>query len=477
MMKKIFPYSKKQQCMKTIKVINLLFVALTYNATSQVTFIIDSLPSYTPPGDTLYIAGDFQGWNPGSPDWALDKNADGKWFIMLEEAPAGTTIQYKFTRGDWGKVEKGEFGEEIPNRLFTFGNVDTVHHAILNWADISGGQTTAAENVHIMDEEFYMPQLDRHRRIWVYLPPGYEESDDHYPVIYMQDGQNLFDLYTSYAGEWEVDETLNDLYDQGYQVPIVVGIDNGGNERLNEYTPWVNSQYGGGQGDQYMAFIVETLKPYIDEHYRTIPTPESTALWGSSLGGLISFYGIMAYQEVFGKAGIYSPSYWWSGEVWTFAAQAGIQEELVMYQMTGELEGGSMVEDTWAMHDLLTNMGMGEQELFTTITEGGEHNEALWRGDFGDAYLWLFHSFANSITEQHVMPLSLSPNPARDLVQLAVQLNRGDQLLLYSPDGKTLKLNGQNRGNVLDVSTLASGLYIIELRTGDAVYRGKLVRQ
>jgi hypothetical protein len=275
---------------------HLLFVfisiTITFTASAQVTFIIDSIPAYTPPEDTLYIAGDFQGWNPGDPAFALTKNANGKWFITAEAAPAGTTIQYKFTRGDWGRVEKGPNGEEIPNRVYTFGNADTVHHIVYNWADFGGGGTsTAADNVHVMDDEFYMPQLDRYRRIWVYLPPDYEETEDHYPVIYMHDGQNLFDASTSFVGEWEVDETLNDLFDEGYKVPIVVGIDNGGTERINEYTPWVNPGYGGGQGNLYLEFIVETLKPHIDQYYRTLPGRDHTAIWGSSLGGLISQYG------------------------------------------------------------------------------------------------------------------------------------------------------------------------------------------
>jgi predicted alpha/beta superfamily hydrolase len=128
-----------------------------------------------------------------------------------------------------------------------------------------------------MDENFFMPQLNRSRRIWLYLPPAYETSGLSYPVMYMHDGQNLFDVLTAYSGEWEVDEALNTLASQGHKVPIVVGIDNGGTNRIGEYTPWSNPDYGGGDGDLYIRFIVETLKPYIDQHYRTLSDRSNTA--------------------------------------------------------------------------------------------------------------------------------------------------------------------------------------------------------
>ena len=206
-----------------------IFLVIIFSCTAligQVTFIISSLPESTPSEDIIYLAGDLNSWNPGNPDFALEKNTDELWFITLPGQPDGSQIEFKFTRGDWGTVEKGANGEEIANREFTFGNGDTVYVEILTWADTGGsGSSTAAENVFIIDENFYIPQLDRTRRIWIYLPPDYDNSNEHYPVLYMHDGQNLFDAFTSYLGEWEIDETLNELAEDGYQVPIVVGID------------------------------------------------------------------------------------------------------------------------------------------------------------------------------------------------------------------------------------------------------------
>ncbi|MCK5777105.1 MAG: hypothetical protein KAH25_13055, partial [Bacteroidales bacterium] len=181
------------------------------------------MPDNTPAEDFIYIVGDFNDWDPGDPNYRLEKNDEEDWFIVMPEMGNGSQIQFKFTRGDWDTVEKGASGEEIPNRIFTFGNGETQEYDILNWADQGGGggSSTAADNVSIMDENFYMPQLDRNRRIWIYLPPDYETSGETYPVLYMHDGQNLFDQYTSFSGEWEVDESLNNLANEGIQVPIV----------------------------------------------------------------------------------------------------------------------------------------------------------------------------------------------------------------------------------------------------------------
>ncbi|MEZ5084076.1 MAG: alpha/beta hydrolase-fold protein [Bacteroidales bacterium] len=462
------------------QVLVVLFLSMmVLSGFTQVTFVINSLPDYTPPGDILYIAGDFQGWNPGDPNYALSKNAENKWFIQLEAKPEGTLIKFKFTRGDWGKVEKGEFGEEIPDRQFTYGNGETVGIIIYNWADNTGGNSTAADNVVIMDENFYMPQLNRTRKIWLYLPPDYESTTKNYPVIYMHDGQNLFDAYTSFAGEWEVDETLNELYDIGKSVPIVVGINNGGTERINEYTPWPNPQYGGGDGALYIDFIVETLKPYIDEHYRTLPERGFTAIWGSSLGGLISFYGALKFQDVFGKAGIFSPSYWFSDSIWTFTEEMGRQQPMRLYQMTGGAEGGSMVEDTWAMHELLTTLGFGLDELQSGIVIGGIHSENLWREAFQLAYLWLFPDYANAIDETKIIEdILLFPNPASDFLRIPQFVNNriGIRISIFDYRGQLI-CNKVSENSIVEISELKPGLYIVRFIFNANTYCGRFIKQ
>lgn len=158
------------------------------------------------------------------------------------------------------------------------------------------------------------PQLHNARDLLVYLPPSYPYSHQRYPVIYMHDGQNLFDHATSFAGEWGVDETMEQLaYSEGLEA-IIVGINNAGAQRLAEYTPFRDRHYGGGRGDRYLDFITQTVKPLIDRDLRTLPTPRYTGIMGSSLGGLISLYAFFRHPDVFGFAGIMSPSLWFADQ-------------------------------------------------------------------------------------------------------------------------------------------------------------------
>lgn len=457
------------------------FIISSIALMGQATFIINTLPSNTPAEDFIYIVGDFNSWNPGDANYKLEKNNEDKWFIVMPEMSNGSQIQFKFTRGDWNTVEKGANGEEISNRLFTFGNGETQEYDILNWADqgSGGGNSTAADNVSIMAEDFYMPQLDRNRRIWIYLPPNYETSSITYPVLYMHDGQNIFDQYTSYSGEWEVDESLNNLAEEGYQVPIVIGIDNGGSERINELTPWENEEYGGGDGELYIDFIVETLKPYVDENYRTQAGRESTGIMGSSLGGLISQYGALKYQNVFSKAGIFSPSYWFSDSVWTFANEMGKQQNMKLYQMAGGQESASTVPNMQAMNDTLALLGFNSDELFIKVVPNGQHNEVLWRNELSEAYLWMFSTFANNINElEGAIQLQLSPNPAQNELYFGNYISREDDSLeIIDMTGVKVFVRNSGVSNSLDISELKAGSYVLVIRSEDIIYKSKFLKQ
>ena len=449
---------------------------------AQVTFVVQSLPASTPPTDSLYIAGDFCGWQPGLPDYMLHKNPEQKWSITLPAQAAGTVIEFKFTRGSWSTVEKGPSGQEIPNRTYTFGTTaGVVDVVIANWADGSGAVSTAAPNVKIISTAFYMPQLDRTRRIWVYFPPDYETSGKTYPVLYMHDGQNLFDAATSFAGEWEVDETLNSLAEQGKNVPLVVGVDNGGSYRLDEYTPWRNPQYGGGDGEKYGQFITETLKPYIDQHYRTRPGREYTGVMGSSLGGLISHFAAVNDQEVFSKAGLFSPSYWFSDTLWAFTHDAGRKQDVRFYQLCGSNEGGNVVTDMQRMNDSLVGAGFPQDQVANKVVAGGQHNEKLWRENFGEAYLWLFSTYADpNATEEHPLAerVRCFPNPARDhIVAVAPSDLPVRAVSVFNPVGTCVKRVSWPAENRVSVGDLPPGTYILECEYDGGRLTGKFTKE
>lgn len=249
----------------------------------------------------------------------------------------------------------------------------------------SGQGSTASAQVSTFTIE--APQLGGPRKIWVYLPKSYAtEKKKRYPVLYLQDAQNLFDARTSFAGEWEVDETLDSL---GTDL-IVVGIENGGEKRLEELTPFPHAKYGGGRGDAYVDFIVKTLKPHVDLVYRTKTGKRQTAIGGSSLGGLVAFYAALRHPDLFGKVLCFSPSFWFSDEIYKLAEK---QDDIRMkvYFMCGDSESEEMVPDVDKMVRLLdTKRCYCEKLTKKRVVAGGKHNEKLWREGFKDAILWLF---------------------------------------------------------------------------------------
>jgi alpha-glucosidase len=205
----------------------------------------------------------------------------------------------------------------------------------------------------------------------------------------MHDGQNLFDTKTSYAGEWEIDETLNKLFTEKKLELIVVGIDNGGESRMDEYSPWNNKKYGGGEGDAYVDFIVNTLKPYIDSSYRTLSNKENTGIMGSSMGGLISFYAGLKYPDTFGKIAVFSPSFWFASDCFQYATEHG-KINSKMYFLVGEDEGGNMVSDTEKMVEVMESNGFDKDHIYKKIVPKAQHNEQFWSSQFEQAVLWLY---------------------------------------------------------------------------------------
>ena len=259
--------------------------------------------------------------------------------------------------------------------------------------------STANKNVQIIDTSFFMPQLNRHRRIWIYLPAGYANSKKKYPVMYLHDGQNIFDNKTSFAGEWGIDEAMDTLGVLTKEC-IVVGIDNGGDKRLSEYSPYdfkIQRNNGANvslpalnikaEGSQYVDFLVKTLRPYINKHYRTKRSRRHTFISGSSMGALISLYAPLKYPKVFGGAGIFSPSFWVSDQIKADVIAKSKKLKGKIYLYAGQQEGGSMVPDLLFVFNLLNKYS--KAKLTIVIRAEGIHNETSWRKEFPFFYKWL----------------------------------------------------------------------------------------
>ena len=380
----------------------LLAAAGVSGATAQLTIRLERLPRQTPAGATIYVAGSFNGWDAAATAFRLQPQTGGGYAITLPGSVRGL-IEFKFTLGGWESVEVDSAGGDVPNRGFTVpdSGASIYHGSVAGWRDPKVAPvrvSTARPTVSVLDTAFGMPQLGRTRRVWLYLPPDYHAGTRRYPAIYMHDGQNLFDAATAYAGEWGVDETLDSLHAAGDHGAIVVGIDNGGTKRLHEYSPWRNARYGGGEGAAYVAFIVETLKPYIDSHYRTLPDRLNTGIAGSSMGGLISLYAVLKYPKVFGRAGVFSPPLWFSPHIFGLARAAQPERpDPRIYFVTGALEiaqgerAGIYQDEQNRMYEALTAAGFKHRtEVTASVSPDGRHAEWFWRREFPAAYRWLF---------------------------------------------------------------------------------------
>jgi predicted alpha/beta superfamily hydrolase len=248
------------------------------------------------------------------------------------------------------------------------------------------------------------PQLGNQRDVFVYLPPSYAASARHYPVLYMHDGQNLFDRATAFGGhEWEMDETAEALISAGKIQPlIIVGIYNTG-ARMTEYTPVGATPAAGRSGDDYERFVIDELKPFIDQTYRTRPGRTDTAVAGSSLGGLMSLEMAMRHPDTFGKAGVVSPSLFWNnGQLIQEAAEHARRGELKGERLWIDIgtneqpipPGGSVspaVQNTRQLVAEFQRAGLAEGVNYTYVeVPGGEHNEMWWARRMDRMLMFLF---------------------------------------------------------------------------------------
>jgi predicted alpha/beta superfamily hydrolase len=223
------------------------------------------------------------------------------------------------------------------------------------------------------------PQLGNARELLVYLPPSYaEEPDRRYPVLYMHDGQNLFDEGTSFGGEWAVDQALEAGSAHGLEA-IVVGIPNMGSERTLEYSPFRDAKHGGGRGEAYLRFLIETVKPRIDTEFRTVPDRPYTGIAGSSMGGLISLYAFFRRRDIFGFAGVMSPSLWFAnGAVLDWVERQPFAGGRI-YIDAGMKEGERTLTDVTRLRDALEQKGYRQlQDLLCVVDTAGDHSERAW---------------------------------------------------------------------------------------------------
>ncbi len=350
----------------------------------QVTFVITRLPEKTPPNQTFTLGANLGSWNPATPGFAFAPDAQGRPSLTLE-LRAGTNVEYKVTRGGWGTVEKNADGSEMKNRVLEVNGTATVELRVERWVDSPGAvappRSTVSGHVEVL-QAVKSPELSNSRDVRVYLPPSYARGTQRYPVLYLHDGQNVFDEATAFVKqEWHADEAAEALAKTGREL-IIVAVDNTG-DRRSEYAPFrapMNDYQA--RGDRYLAFLTTTLKPMIDAKYRTRPDPAHTGLAGSSLGGLITLYGVLANPGVFGFGAAFSPSLSSADfNLQRWAKGKPATKPVRLYLDMGDKEGDSsawnqvLVEST---EDLARQLSAQGYETRVQIAKGGHHNEDAW---------------------------------------------------------------------------------------------------
>jgi predicted alpha/beta superfamily hydrolase len=371
--------------LKLLAVAAPILMFISSRSQQTVRLEIKTLPAYHASGSDIYLAGSFNGWNPQDKDYRFTKTTGGEYFIELRLKEG--SYEYKITRGSWDKAETNKGGSTVGNRKLNVPADNHVHIDVAEWADRFPPRlavSTASKNVRIIDTAFLIPQLKRVRRVWVYLPAGYEKSNTKYPVLYMHDGQNVFDDATSFSGEWGVDEFLDSTK---MKQSIIVAVDHGGNKRINEYCPYDMEKFGKGEGDHYIEFLVKTLKPFIDKSYRTLKDAGHTMIAGSSMGGIISMYAILKYPEVFGGAGVFSPAFWVGPKIFEDLQKNAKSVKGRIYFYGGTAEGETMVPDMLKADELMRQLSPAKIE--TVTRDGGKHNEGRWRMEFPLFYQWV----------------------------------------------------------------------------------------
>ncbi len=437
--------------------------------------ITANVPSNTPDGE-VYIVGSFL-----TPTWdetqalKMTKLSASQYRITI---PNVTDIAYKLTCAkSFDNVEVDASGNEINDRQASVTNPN-VTITVAGWRSTSTGGTGEPGNYTIERHTFssFTP-LQGSRRVVIYLPPDYNtNTDKRYSVLYMHDAQNVFE--TGAFGTWNMAAALQQLYNTGKHVGIVVTIDNSAG-RLKEYAPFGNSQYEGGvaQGDDYLQAINNHIIPYINANYRTLTDKENTGILGSSMGGLISYYAGLKHSDTFGRIGAMSPSFWFCKTALTNYVNnwtGTTPEQTKIYFICGNNEdSSSMVSDMQSFYNLTKTKGFTEANLQYEVVQGGGHNEASWAAQIGRVYEFLFNNNTQSSVDTPTEQLNVELKVENNHLQVINKIGDVCGFKLYDASGRIYA--DAKVVSSYQTSVLSSGVYIAQIKHNEQIQSQKLI--
>lgn len=352
------------------------------------------LELFTPSDDArpVFVTGNFNGWATRDEQYKMLKVKDGHYQYTFKEVPPTIDkFEYKYVKGGWEAEELSPNGLPSTNRSMATPR-GKVNDIVPCWKQHSSGYDPLFyPDIQIVSKRFNVPQLRSRRRIAVLLPWDYASTNKRYPVLYLQDGQNLFED-TAPFGTWAVDRQLAALSQRGKGGFIVVAIDHGGSERIREFSPYDSQKWGEGLGLEYAQFLAETLKPHIDGHFRTLPDRAHTGIGGSSMGGLISIYAGIAFPQIFSKFMIFSPSLWAAPKVYFEPIRFAPYSSTRIYLYSGGKEGAGMITNVHRFKAYMETHGYDQTQMQIKMETDpqGRHTEDRWGKEFPKAAEWLF---------------------------------------------------------------------------------------
>lgn len=337
----------------------------------------------------VYLSGNFNNWLTQDKAFVMEKIGNGLYHFKFEhDFKYPETLLYKFTKGDWSEVEIDSDGNITGNRSTTNHSGVQKEHVSKwrrNWLPF---KTSYLPKIVLISDEFEIPQLNKTRKIWALLPHDYDSSSESYPVMYLQDAQNLFNEEAEY-GNWEIDKKLAVMSEYKIGKIIIIAIEHAKEDRIKEYNVGT-TLLGKGQGKKYIKFLTETLKPFVDANFRTKKEREFTGIGGSSMGALVSIFSGIRYPDVFGRLMIFSPSLW-VGPKLKIKSQEKAQDTKI-YLYAGGDESETMIDQVQNFKNQMIDDGFvaNKMKINLSINKLGKHTETFWSDEFPKAIEWLF---------------------------------------------------------------------------------------
>jgi len=339
-------------------------------------------------GDAVCIAGSFNGWNEN--EYKMKEVERGKYELEIDiDWNDDHPVEYKFIRTRWANVEVDEFGGYVSNRI-----IEDPQEKIVAWVPRwrSGGEVCDKNLMPLVEyHSLRLPRARKDRRISVLLPFDYHESVKSYPVLYLMDGQNLFEAGAPF-GSWDIHTKLAILSEKQMHEVIIVCIDHAGIKRVEEYV-FSSHKNEKGKGAEFVNWIVKTLMPFINKKYRIHSDANNTGIGGSSLGGLISLMAGVTHPQVFGKLMLLSPSLW---KIMDLIYDRMMYLPLIsnnqyIYLYGGKKEASNMTGFLSDFHHQLIKIDPANDRVHLSINESGEHSEKFWGKEFPFAFRYLFY--------------------------------------------------------------------------------------